>query len=109
MARGRKLVQVVGGIVAGIVVLVGIQNLRNSESYECEKVAIQAKPGDDYWGYIEDHCEGNLEVVRADVVEFYGPTLMPGRVIYLPTSDECELKLVSMSNGNEYVYETCPE
>jgi len=109
MVRHRKSVQLAAGIFVGVVVLLGIQNFRNSESYECEKVAIQVKPGDDYWGYIEDHCEGNLEVVRADVVEFYGPMLMPGRVIYLPTSDECELKLVSMSNGNEYVYETCPE
>lgn len=104
----RKLVYVLSGLVAGIVLPMGVSNIRNADSYSCDKTPIQAQPGDDYWGYLEDHCEGNLENASKDVVEFYGPTLMPGRVIYLPSSDECELQWMKMANGSEYVYESCP-
>lgn len=96
------------GIVVGIGLVIGVINYGNADSYSCEKVAIQAEVGDDYWGYLQKHCKGNLERAANDVVKFYGSTLMPGRVIYLPTSDECELQWVKMANGSEYVYESCP-
>lgn len=95
---------------AGVAVLVTLawKQWSGIDSYKCDKTPIQAEAGDDYWGYVEQYCEGNRQSAVDDVVEFYGPTLMPGRVIYLPTSDKCELQWVSMSNGNEYVYESCP-
>lgn len=97
-------------IGAGVAVLVALawKQWSSIDSYKCDKTPIQAEAGDDYWGYVEQYCEGNLQSAADDVVKFYGPTLMPGRVIYLPTSDKCELQWVSMSNGNEYVYESCP-
>lgn len=79
------------------------------DSYKCDKEPIMSAEGDDYWGYVEQHCEGNRQSAADDVVAFYGPTLMPGRLIYLPSSDECELKWHKAEDGNEYVYESCPE
>ncbi|NCV44298.1 MAG: hypothetical protein EBW15_05830 [Actinobacteria bacterium] len=104
----RKLKYGIAGVIAGILGIVGVRNFLNSDSYSCDKTPIKVEPGDDYWGYLEKYCEGNLEAARGDVVEFYGTELMPGRVIYLPTSDECELKMTTFSNGNQYVYESCP-
>lgn len=107
--RNRKLGYLALGLIAGIALPIGFRNYMNADSYKCDKVAIKAEVGDDYWGYLQDHCTGNLENASNDVVSFYGPTLMPGRIIYLPTSDRCDLEWVKMSNGNEYVYESCPE
>lgn len=104
----KKIGYLAVGVFAGIVLPIGIKNYMNADSYECDKTPIQAEVGDDYWGYLQEHCTGNLENAAKDVVEFYGPTLMPGRVIYLPSSDECELSWVKMANGSEYVYESCP-
>lgn len=104
----RKLRYLAIGLIAGGLGIVGVMNFLNSDSYSCDKTPIKVEPGDDYWGYLEKYCEGNLEAARGDVVSFYGPILMPGQVIYLPSSDECELKMTTMSNGNQYVYESCP-
>jgi hypothetical protein len=104
----RKLRYLAIGLIAGGLGIVGVRNFLNSDSYTCDKTPIFAEAGDDYWGYLEKYCEGNLEAARGDVVSFYGPILMPGRVIYLPSSNECELKMTTMSNGNQYVYESCP-
>lgn len=96
---------------AGLALLIpfGWKQWSSIDSYKCDKTPIQAEAGDDYWGYLQEHCTGNLENAAKDVVGFYGPTLMPGRVIYLPSSDECELSWVKMANGSEYVYESCPK
>lgn len=107
--RNRKLVYLAVGMFAGIVTPIGIRNFLNADSYKCEKVAIKVESGDDYWGYFEKYCDGNAETYRNDVVEFYGPNLMPGRIVYLPSSDKCDLQWVKMANGSEYVYESCPE
>jgi hypothetical protein len=106
MSRGIRCF--VAGVGLTLLLVFAWSRSQDSDAYECEKTPILSAEGDDYWGYIERHCEGNLQNAADDVVSFYGPTLMPGRVIYLPTSDECELQLVLMPNGNEYVYETCP-
>ena len=104
----KKLKYGIVGIVAGILGILGVRSFMNSDSYSCDKTPIKVELGDDYWGYLEKYCEGNLEAARGDVVGFYGPTLMPGRVIYLPSSDECELKMTTFGDGNQYVYESCP-
>lgn len=109
MKRNRKLVILGIGLVSGFVLPAAVRAVVNADSYECKTDAIKVEPGDDYWGYLQEFCTGNLESASIDVVNFYGPILMPGRLIYLPSSDECELSLTTMEDGNEYVYETCPE
>ncbi len=92
-------------IICGAGVLAAI--FVDQDAYSCDKTPIVAKEGDDYWGYVEQYCDGNIQNASDDLVKFYGPNLVPGQVIYLPSSDECELSLTVMSNGNEYVYESC--
>ena len=104
----RKLGYLVIGLLVGGLVVIGYRNFINSDSYSCDKTPIKVQEGDDLWGYLEKYCDGNLEVARGDVVEFYGSTIIPGQVIYLPTSDECELRMNIMANQNQYVYESCP-
>lgn len=107
MNRKRKLIG--AALIASIALPVVFRSVANADSYKCETDPIKVEQGDDYWGYLEQYCEGNLEAARGDVVEFYGPTLMPGQLIYLPSSHECELSRTTMEDGNEYVYESCPE
>ena len=97
-------------IIGALVVIVGgfaIKAWINGDSYSCDKTPIVAKEGDDYWGYVEQYCDGNKQNAADDIVDFYGSTLMPGRLIHLPASDKCELSLWVADDGQEYVYETC--
>lgn len=104
--NSQKIARFVIGILFTIVGGFAIRFLISGDSYSCDKTPIVAKEGDDYWGYIEQYCDGNKQSAADDIVDFYGSTLMPGRTIYLPSSDECELSM-KLNNGQEYVYETC--
>jgi len=73
------------------------------QGYTCPAVSIVAVPGDDYWGYAERFCDGNIAMVADDLVRTYGMPLEVGRVIHLPKSDECEMLV---TDGGD-VYERC--
>lgn len=79
----------------------------DSDSYECQVEPIQVQAGDTYWQYVEKYCTGNIQVASQDLVKFYGANLRPTQVIYLPKSSDCELEMVILNNGSEYVYEEC--
>lgn len=96
-------------LAAGIVIPLVVKSYQSFDTYTCDREPIRAEVGDDYWGYLEQHCKGNLQNAADDVVEFYGEILMPGKMIYLPSSDKCDLQLNTMEDGNEYVYEVCQE
>ena len=105
--KNQKIARFALATLVSIVGVFAIKLWMSGDSYSCEKTPILAKEGDDYWGYVEQYCDGNKQSAADDIVNFYGPTLMPGRVIYLPTSDKCELSLTEMGNGQQYVYESC--
>lgn len=84
------------------------QSMTTLDDYTCARGPITAVAGDDYWGYVEKYCDGNRENATSDVVDFYGLPLMPGRLIYLPSSDKCDLEWMEM-NGSQYVYERCDD
>jgi len=77
--------------------------IEDMQGYTCPAVSIVAEPGDDYWGYAERYCDGNIAAVADDLVGIYGMPLEVGRVIHLPKSDECEM---FVTDGGE-VYERC--
>jgi len=105
--RNRKFIYVLIGVAVGLLLSLVIRGYANGEAYRCQSEAIRVESGDTYWGYLEKYCEGNIENAASDVVKFYGPTLMPGQFIYLPSSDKCDLSLTVAEDGNEYVYEAC--
>ncbi len=102
-----RVVSVVWGLfVACLAMIVGIEYLRDVDSYTCQDIAVSAEPGDDYWGYAEKYCEGNIIRITDDLVEAYGLILPVGKTIYLPQSDKC--KIYTEFNGNtEHAYEVC--
>lgn len=87
--------------------LLALSQYMDSDSYECQVEPIQVQAGDTYWQYVEKYCTGNIQVASQDLVKFYGANLRPTQVIYLPKSSDCELEMVTMNNGSEYVYEEC--
>ena len=105
--KSQKIARFVLIALASIVGGFAINLWLNGDSYSCDKTPIVAKEGDDYWGYVEQYCDGNKQSAADDIVNFYGPTLRPGRVIHLPSSNKCELSLLSVGDGQEYVYESC--
>ena len=105
--KNQKIARFALATLVSIVGVFAIKLWMSGDSYSCDKKPIVAKEGDDYWGYVEQYCDGNKQSAADDVVKFYGPTLMPGRLIHLPSSDECELSLWVADDGQEYVYESC--
>lgn len=83
-----------------------INRFKELDTYSCQNVAITVAPGDDYWGYAETYCEGNITHITDDLVEVYGMPLRAGKTIYLPKSDECDLS-IKVIEGQEQVYELC--
>lgn len=105
--KHHKLARFVLGVLVSIVGGLVIKVWANGDSYSCKTTPIIAKAGDDYWGYVEQYCDGNKQSAADDLVDFYKLPLMPGQMIYLPSSDECQLYLLESSDGSDQVYENC--
>ena len=80
--------------------------IQEMDAYTCQNISINVAPGDDYWGYAEKYCDGNITHITDDLIEVYGMPLRAGKTIYLPKSDKCDLS-IKVIEGQEQVYELC--
>ena len=103
----RVFLIVLGSImISWFVAEVVINRFRELDTYSCQNISINVAPGDDYWGYAEKYCEGNITHITDDLIEVYGMPLQVGNVVYLPKSNKCEIFL-KVDQGQQYAYEVC--
>lgn len=103
----RVFISIMGLVIFGwLAIELVTYRIQEMDTYTCQSVAIDVVPGDDYWGYAEKYCDGNITHITDDLIEVYGLPLLVGKTVYLPMSDDCELSIV-LEDGQEQVYEDC--
>jgi hypothetical protein len=76
---------------------------RNAERFTCDTTPHKVFAYDTLWSIAEKKCDGNIQVVTDKLVAVYGTVIQSGDNIYLPTNQDCSLKIAN--NGN--IYEEC--
>lgn len=93
-------------LVSWLIIELLTYRFQEMDAYTCQSVAINVAPGDDYWGYAEKYCDGNITHITDDLIDVYGLPLLVGKIVYLPMSDKCDISIV-VEDGQEQVYENC--
>lgn len=78
------------------------QHQRDNEFF-CNGAPITIQEGDTLYWLTRTHCDGNTMNALDAVVDFYGTTLTVGDTLYLPTHNNCELR---MTDGGD-IFEEC--
>jgi hypothetical protein len=78
------------------------QQQRDNEFF-CNGSPITIQEGDTLYWLTRTLCDGNTMNALDAVVDFYGTTLTVGDTLYLPTHNNCELR---MTDGGD-VFEDC--
>ena len=78
------------------------QHQRDNEFF-CNGAPITIQEGDTLYWLTRTHCDGNTMNALDAVVDFYGTTLTVGKTLYLPSHNNCELR---MTDGGD-IFEEC--
>jgi hypothetical protein len=98
---GITALALIAGTFLALTFLTTQQN-RDNEFF-CNGAPISIKEGDTLYWITRTNCDGNTMNALDEVVSFYGTTLTVGDTIYLPTHNNCNLR---MTDGGD-VFEDC--
>lgn len=99
-ARNTIFISAIGAVALFGAIAIGGAN---GERFTCETTPHKVSAYDTLWSIAEQKCDGNIQVVTDKLVAVYGTVIQAGDNIYLPTNQDCSLKMAN--NGN--IYEEC--
>lgn len=72
------------------------------ERYNCDPSGTIVNKGDTLYEIARENCSGNINVAVDEIYSFYGASIYPGQLLYLPYTNGCPIVL---TEGN--IYEDC--
>lgn len=102
LRRGALFFTAVGMSVFALGYIVGHSNAKDAEFY-CPEAPIIVNDGDTVYDLARSLCTGNFISVVDEVVNTYGSNIRVGQKIFLPTHNNCALRITN----DGQVYEDC--
>ena len=103
MKTRNALLVVLIAIAVVVAVMFYRQNEKALNAYICDSTEIIVNDGVTLYDIVQAQCDGNLSEALDDVVDIYGANIGAGQRIFLPQSNDCQLRLTD--NGE--VFEDC--